>query len=124
MSTQDNRPYYTTATLPECASTAQEYNTHLILFASADGRDLSLVSWNCSSGFTDQRGRIAAFLRPGRAYLALANSLTSSDAVDQRVYVLYDDGAGPAIEEWQVPPGGQHADWKVLGSVPVNVTGS
>lgn len=70
------------------------------------------------------RSRIAAFLRPGRAYLALANTLTSLDAADQRIYVLYDDGAGPAIEERQVPPGGQHADWKVLGSVPVNVTGS
>lgn len=42
----------------------------------------------------------------------------SLDSKDQRVYVLFDAGDGPGIEEWQVPPYAQNANWKVLRRVP------
>lgn len=92
------------------------------MFATPDRSNLTLVSWNCSSGFLDQTSAIAPFLAQNRTYIGLANTLTSLNSDDQRVYVLFDGGTGPEIEEWQVPPGAQHAQWKVLGSVPVNVT--
>ncbi|KAI0193475.1 hypothetical protein F4808DRAFT_475344 [Astrocystis sublimbata] len=123
VSTQDNRNYFAPGTLPDCASgdNPQEL-THLILFPSVDRSSLNLVSWNCSSGFLDQTTSIEPVLQQNRTYLGLANTLSSLDPEDQRVYVLFDAGGGPEIEEWQVPPGAQNADWKVLGTVPVAIT--
>lgn len=117
VSTQDNRNYYTTTTLPECAEDAQL--THLLIFATADRSSLNLISWNCSSGFTDQQIQIAPLLKPDRVYLGLSSTLNSLSATNQRVYVLFDGGDGPEIEEWQVPEVSDNAKWKVLGSVPV-----
>ncbi|KAI0202362.1 hypothetical protein F4808DRAFT_468508 [Astrocystis sublimbata] len=124
VSTQDNRGYFPIALLPECATDSAQQLTHLIMFATPDRSSLSLVSWNCSTGFTDLSSHIQPLLQPDRIYLGLANTLTSMDAEDQRVYVLFDDGDGPGIEEWQVPPGAQNAEWKVIGKVPVMPTES
>ncbi|KAI3327054.1 hypothetical protein HD806DRAFT_485891 [Xylariaceae sp. AK1471] len=122
VSSQDNRNYFTTTTLPQCATEDDQQLTHLIMFPSPDRSSLSLVSWNCSSGFIDQKPKIEPLLQANRTYLGLANTLTSLDSEDQRVYVLFDGGNGPEIEEWQVPPGAQNADWKVLGRVPATLT--
>lgn len=131
MTTEDNRNYFTDTTLPECARTNRgAFITHLILFASADGRDLNLVSWNCSSGFLVQKNRISDLLKPGRIYLGLsATAQTNLTYVDQRVYVLYAEGSGqPKIEEWQVPASGgasgrvapgQNGPLKLLGETPM-----
>ncbi|KAH8896042.1 hypothetical protein GQ53DRAFT_792454 [Thozetella sp. PMI_491] len=127
VTTEDNRNYFTAATLPECAQTnTGAFITHLILFASPDRQNLTLVSWNCSSGFADQSKRIAKLLKPDRTYLGLTSTSASNlTFVDDRVYVLYDEGHGPAVEEWQVPTSGgadttgQNGEWKLLGGVPI-----
>ncbi|KAI0537000.1 hypothetical protein GGR58DRAFT_502728 [Xylaria digitata] len=119
VSTQDNRNYFTAKTLPECAKEDGQPLTHLIMFPTLDRRGLNLVSWNCSSGFLNQTTTIEPLLQENRTYLGIANTITSLNPEDQRVYVLFDAGDGPEIEEWQVPPGAQNADWRVLGIVPV-----
>jgi len=111
--------------LPSCAGT--DPLTHLILFAGEDRQDLKLVSWNCSSGFVDATNRIAGLLKPKRTYLSVATTSASNlTFVDQRVYVLYDEGKGPIMEEWQIPDSGrsiptpgQGGNWKLRGEVPI-----
>ncbi|TGJ84592.1 hypothetical protein E0Z10_g4170 [Xylaria hypoxylon] len=122
ISTQDNRNYFTTTTLPECATRDNQQFTHLILFPTIDRSSLNFISWNCSSGFLNQTTRIEPILQSNRTYLGLANTLTSFDPEDQRVYVLFDAGDGPEIEEWEVPSGAQNANWKVRGTIPVAFT--
>jgi hypothetical protein len=126
---EDNRNYYTDETLPECAQTnLGAFLTHLILFASPDRSNLTLVSWNCSSGFVMSQNRIQGLLRPDRTYLGLATTSASNLTFeDNRVYVAFDQGNGPEVEEWQVPPSGgtsgrrtgQNGPWTRLGSVPI-----
>ncbi|KAI0113933.1 hypothetical protein GGR51DRAFT_556431 [Nemania sp. FL0031] len=122
ISTQDNRDYFTNTTLPECATEDDQPLTHLIMFPTPDQSSLNLISWNCSSGFVDQTTKIEPLLKAPRTYLGLANTVSSLNPEDQRVYVLFDAGDGPEIEEWQVPPGAQNADWRVLGPVPTTIT--
>jgi hypothetical protein len=124
---EDNRSFFTQSTLPECAQSGT-FITHLLLLASADRQSLSLVSWNCSSGFVPQQSRIEKLLKPNRTYLGLsttsASNLTFSD---QRVYVLFDEGAGPQVEEWEVPASGgvkveeQNGSWRFRGVVPTKL---
>ncbi|KAK0643830.1 hypothetical protein B0T16DRAFT_459931 [Cercophora newfieldiana] len=123
---EDNRNWFSESTLPECARTgASTFVTHLLLFASTDRQSLSLVSWNCSSGFVPQQDRIQSLLKPNRTYLGLATTSDSSLTFSgQRVYVLFDEGAGPQVEEWEVPASGglntaeQSGPWKLRGEVP------
>lgn len=129
MSIQDNTKYYTNDTLPECTQTdANPFLTHLILFASQDRKSLTLLSWNCSSGFTSVQTRVASLLpeKSERQYLGLSAAANSNmSLVGQRVYVAFDDGSGPVVEEWQVPDSGngtldvdaQEANWTLLGNV-------
>lgn len=127
VTTEDNRNYYTDATLPECAQTnTGAFITHLILFASFDRKNLTLVSWNCSNGFMVQQDRIEKLLRPNRTYLGLTTTSASNlTFTDDRVYVLFDEGNGPEVEEWQIPPSGgssikgQNGAWTRLGSVSI-----
>ncbi|TLS21589.1 uncharacterized protein PpBr36_10132, partial [Pyricularia pennisetigena] len=122
---RDNTGFYNRDTLPECARTAPY--THLILFASSDRSSLLLVSWNCSGGFVDQTSKIGPLVvvpgRPSRTYLALAapqpDGLANSTPSSGRVFVLFDAGDGPQVEEWQAPRGGTDAAWEVIGPVPV-----
>ncbi|SPO06374.1 uncharacterized protein DNG_09063 [Cephalotrichum gorgonifer] len=126
VTTADYRASYTRQTLPECARTdTGAFNTHFILFATADRKSLTLVSWNCSSGFIRQQNRIEKLLRPDRTYLDLSATMAGNlTSADDRVYVLFDGGNGPEIEEWQVHAGesGSSGDpnepWELLGSVP------
>ncbi|KAI0975671.1 hypothetical protein F4678DRAFT_483931 [Xylaria arbuscula] len=119
ISTQDNRNYFTSTTLPECVAIDDQQLTHLILFPTLDQKGLNFISWNCSSGFLNQTDKIEPLLHDNRTYLGLASTVTSFDTEDQRVYVLFDAGDGPEIEEWEVPLGAQGANWEVLGKVPV-----
>ncbi|KAM7217964.1 hypothetical protein V8F06_006647 [Rhypophila decipiens] len=126
VSTEDNRNYYTESTMPACAST-NDLLTHLILFATEDRKDLKLLSWNCTGGFSDATSRIQSLLRPNRRYLSVATTSGSNlTFVDQRVYVLYDEGkAEPVLEEWKIPDSGtgglpnQHGPWTLNGKVPI-----
>ncbi|KAI1121625.1 hypothetical protein F5Y10DRAFT_282351 [Nemania abortiva] len=122
ISTQDNRDYFTKDTLPECARGDDQPLTHLIMFPTLDRSSLNLISWNCSSGFVNQTMRIQSLLQANRTYLGLTSTVSSLHLNDQRVYVLFDAGDGPEIEEWQVPPGAQNANWKILGRVPTTLT--
>ncbi|KAK3358233.1 hypothetical protein B0T25DRAFT_541205 [Lasiosphaeria hispida] len=130
VSTEDNRNWFTEETLPECARTnTGAFITHLILFASPDRQSLTLVSWNCSSGFLVQQDRISKLLKPDRTYLGLTTTSASNlTFVDQRVYVLFDGGTGPQVEEWQIPTSGgavktgQNGPWKLLGNVPIELS--
>ncbi|EJT74826.1 hypothetical protein GGTG_08664 [Gaeumannomyces tritici R3-111a-1] len=122
---RDNTGFYSRDTLPACARAAPY--THLVLFASPDRSSLSLVSWNCSGGFAEQTAKIKPLLlvrdRPGRTYLDLAapqpDGLANTTPSSGRVYVLFDAGDGPEVEEWEAPDGGTDAAWKVVGSVSV-----
>lgn len=127
VSTQDNRAYYSAATLPECAQTnTGAFITHLILFATADRSSLSLVSWNCSEGFSDQQYKIEGLLQDGRTYLDVATTSASNlTFTDQRVYVLYEDSSGLAVDEWRIPDSGSplnatelESNWTFVGTVP------
>ncbi|CAH0055871.1 unnamed protein product [Clonostachys solani] len=127
VTTEDNRNYFTVQTLPECAQTnTGAFITHLILFASTDRKNLTLVSWNCSSGFSDETRRIQKLMKPNREYLGLTTTSASNLTFeDDRVYVLYDGGNGPEAEEWQIPTSGgknttgQNGEWKLLSEVPL-----
>lgn len=124
---EDNRNWYSDDDLPQCArGTAGSFLTHLLLFASPDRQTLTLVSWNCSSGFVAQQNRIEDLLKPNRTYLGLATTSASNlTFVGQSVYVLFDEGAGPQVEEWRVPSSGgyntaeQNGVWNLLGNVPI-----
>lgn len=128
VTTEDNRNYFSDATLPECAQTnTGAFITHLILFASEDRKNLTLVSWNCSSGFVDASNRIEKLVKPGRTYLDLTTTSASNLTFDDdRVYVLYDEGKGPAVEEWKVPASGgkdktgQNGDWTLGDNIPIS----
>ncbi|KAK4442082.1 hypothetical protein QBC34DRAFT_419271 [Podospora aff. communis PSN243] len=124
---EDNRNFFTQSTLPECARSGT-FVTHLLLFASTDRTSLSLVSWNCSSGFVQQQSRIEGLLKPNRTYLGLATTSASNLSFsDQRVYVLFDEGTGPQVEEWEVPASGgvkveeQNGPWKLRGAIPTKL---
>ncbi|KAI9711792.1 MAG: hypothetical protein M1820_001937 [Bogoriella megaspora] len=92
---QDNSPSFTQDLFPECAKTHPL--THLILYTSADQSTLNLNTWNCSKGFVNSTAEIAQLLKPDTTYLALASHN------DGRIYVMFDPGTGPEIEEWTVP---------------------
>ncbi|KAK3311836.1 hypothetical protein B0H66DRAFT_571348 [Apodospora peruviana] len=133
VSIENNTNYYTAATLPQCATTWSI--THLVLFAAEDRRGLTLVSWNCSSGFVDATARIAGLMKQGRTYLGVASTSPSNmtNFVDQRVYVLFEEpgttnDTTPKMEEWVVPDSGkvgdtkgQNGNWRVNGEVPIKV---
>jgi hypothetical protein len=114
---EDNRKLFPQNAIPECARNRDNFMTHNLLFATADRRNLTLYSWNCSSGFVNQDSRIANLLKPNRTYLGLASTDVGRLPLDnQRVYVMFDQGAGPQVEEWEFP------SWKLLGEVPINLS--
>jgi len=92
---QDNTHLYTTTTVPECSKT--RLLTHLILYAVPDRSSLNLNVWNCSAGFVNSTTQILPLLKKDTMYLALASHRNGS------VYVLFDQGNGPQIEQWTVP---------------------
>ncbi|KAL8864488.1 MAG: hypothetical protein Q9198_009830, partial [Flavoplaca austrocitrina] len=97
---QDNQPLYTLDKFPECAK--RRPLTHLIFYASRDSQRLILSAWKCSTGLLDHTPEIKPLQKPNTTYLALS-------AVDDRakgrgvLYVMFDPGPGPQIEEWTVP---------------------
>jgi hypothetical protein len=93
---QNNTSFYSAwGDQPECSRRTPV--THLILYANIDRSGLILNSWNCSSGLTNQTAQISGLMGRNRRYLGLA----SHD--NGKVYVQYDQGLGPEIEEWSVP---------------------
>jgi len=92
---QDYAPLYTIDLLPECSRSVPW--THLKLYPTPDEKSLNLNSWNCSDGFVDLTAQLKSLLKEGREYTDLASH------EDGKVYVMFDQGDGPEIEEWTVP---------------------
>lgn len=86
--------------MPEC--TRSRPLTNLIFFATADRSALVLSAWNCSSGFLDNTAEIKPLQKANTTYLSLA---ATNDRVsgDGDLYVMFDSGNGPQVEEWTVP---------------------
>jgi hypothetical protein len=89
--------------------------THLLLHTSDDRSTLQLMSSNCSyQNSVVQNSKIQSLLKLGRSYLALA----SHD--DGRVYVMFEQGNGPEIEEWTVPATENDGPWTFARNVPLD----
>ena len=113
---QDNQPLYTTDTLPEC--TQQTPLTNLIFFATPDRSSLVLSAWNCTVGFEDHTAEISPLQKPNTTYLALA-AMSDRATGDGDLYIMFDSGRGPEIEEWTVPKRAGDA-WEVSRKVDVD----
>jgi hypothetical protein len=76
--------------------------TNLILYAVPDRSSLVLSAWNCSTGFLNHTSEIEPLQKANATYLSLA---AMSDMVtgDGNVYIMFDSGNGPQVEEWTVP---------------------
>jgi hypothetical protein len=92
---QDNTHLFNADTVPECSKS--RLLTHLILYAVPDRSSLNLDVWNCSAGFINSTSQIQPLLKENSTYLALTSHQNGS------IYVMYDQGNGPQIEEWKVP---------------------
>jgi hypothetical protein len=73
-------------------------------------------TWNCTVGFVDTTAQIQPFMKENATYLALASH------GDARVYVMFDVGNGPQIEEWTVPTYSGDK-WGVVSNISANLGG-
>lgn len=94
--------------------------TNLILYASPDRTSLLLTAWNCSTGFTDQTSEIQALQKPSTTFLALS-ALNDKETGDGNMYVMFDSGNGPQVEEWDMPRYAG-APWETSRNVTVDFT--
>ena len=78
---------------------------NLIIYTSPDRSSLSLNAWNCTSGFVDQTPAIQPLQKANTTFLSLA-AMSDRATGDGNLYLLFDSGTGPLVEEWTVP---QHA---------------
>lgn len=97
---QDNQPLFSADTMPECVQ--QTPLTHLIIFAVPDRSSLAMSAWNCTSGFQDHTDEIKPVQRHNTTYLSLA-SMSDRVTGDGSLYIMFDTGEGPQVEEWTVP---------------------
>lgn len=97
---QDNQELYTTETLPQCYQ--ETPLTNLILFTASDRGSLKLSAWNCTAGFEDHTTEIEPLQKANTTFLALA-AMSDRATGDGNVYIMFDSGRGPQIEEWTVP---------------------
>ena len=97
---QDNQPLYRADTLPECAK--RRPLTHLIFYASRNSQRLILSAWYCSTGFSDHTPQIKPLQKPNTTYLALS-ALNDRARGKGVIFIMFDPGTGPQIEEWTVP---------------------
>lgn len=95
MVSQNNTSLFTVAERPECSWPFPLIQ--LLLYPSANRSTLNLVAYNCSSGFVSPAPQLAPVPKENRTYLAL---LSHGDA---KVYVMFDEGDGPEVEEWAMP---------------------
>lgn len=97
---QDNQPLHISDTLPGC--TPDKALTNLIIFAVPDRSSLVLSAWNCTSGFLDHTSEIEPLQKANTTYLSLA-AMSDKVTGDGNVYIMFDSGSGPQVEEWTVP---------------------
>ena len=88
--------------MPECTHNDDLRATNLILFAVPDCSSLILNAWNCSSGYLDHTSEIQPLQKANTTYLSLASTLDKATG-NGSVYIMFDSGNGPQVEEWTVP---------------------
>lgn len=100
---QDNQPLYGDSNQPECMFDTPL--TNLIVYTDAAKTTLFLDAWNCTDGFMNHTSELAPLQKPKTKFLALANmnDRNTSQVGNNALYILYDSGHGPQIEEWAVP---------------------
>jgi hypothetical protein len=76
--------------------------TNLILYAVPDRSSLVLSAWNCSTGFLNHTPEIEPLQKANTTYLSLA-AMNDPVTKDGNVYIMFDSGNGPQVEEWTVP---------------------
>ena len=97
---QDNQYQYPTNTAPQCL-----FDTplaQLIIYTTPDCSSLSLNAWNCTSGFVDQTPTLQPLQKPNTTFLSLAAMSDKATGIGN-LYLLFDQGTGPQVEEWTVP---------------------
>lgn len=67
-----------------------------------DRSSIVLSAWNCSTGFLNHTSEIAPLQKPNTIFLALA-AMSDMETGDANVYIMFDSGQGPQVEEWTVP---------------------
>lgn len=72
------------------------------MFTVPDRSSLVLNAWNCSTGFLDHTDEIKPLQKPNTTYLSLA-AMSDRATGDGSVYVMFDSGTGPQVEEWTMP---------------------
>lgn len=99
---QDNQPLFNdyNITLPECFQ--ETPLTQLILFTDPARHTLTLSAWNCTDGFEDHSAEIAPLQKENATILALA-AMSDRATGNGNVYIMFDAGKGPEVEEWTVP---------------------
>ncbi|KAK4542781.1 hypothetical protein LTR36_006157 [Oleoguttula mirabilis] len=115
---QDNQPLYTDygLTLPSCYQ--ETPLTNLIMFATPDRSSLVMNVWNCTAGFQDHTSEIQPLQKLNTTFLALA-AMSDRATGDGNVYLMFDNGTGPQVEEWTVPRRAGDP-WVVSRKVDVN----
>ena len=86
--------------MPECAHKTPL--THLILYTTPDRNSLILSTWNCSQGFLDHTSQITPLQKASTTYLSLSTG-NDKRKENNSVYIMFDSGGGPQVEEWMVP---------------------
>ena len=74
----------------------------LILFAVPDRSSLVFHLWDCSSGFSDLTTEIAPLQKPHTIFLSLT-AVRDEASGNASLYVMFDSGGGPQVEEWAIP---------------------
>ena len=99
---QDNQPLFGTNPdpLPQCMHDTPL--TNLIIFTTPDRSLLVLNAWNCTAGFQDHTAEIQPLQKPNTTYLSLA-AMSDRNSGDGSLYIMFDSGNGPQVEEWTVP---------------------
>ena len=88
-----------------------------ILFAVPDRSSLVFNVWDCYLGFKDFTAQIAPLQKPNTTFLSLT-AVRDEATGNANVYIMFDSGGGPQVEEWAVP---EEADFPWVRSSNVNV---
>lgn len=75
---------------------------NLIIFAVPDRSSLILNAWNCTTGFLDRTPEIKPLQKANTTYLTLS-AMSDRATGNGSLYIMFDSGIGPQVEEWTVP---------------------
>lgn len=61
-----------------------------------------MSAWNCTAGFEDHTAEIQPLQKANTTFLSLT-AMSDRATGDGNVYIMFDSGKGPEVEEWTVP---------------------